>query len=137
MISMPVELVAGTIRFSPAMPTLSLVMPNAFGMDGPVISASRMAVLWPFAFIFTAIIAVTKDLPTPPFPLTTPITFLTELAGFNGSKKLVCFLGPAGTAFSAGTAVMCTIFAHCFTSKLCYNHIDSIILSFKEIVHEF
>ena len=53
-------------------------------------SASRIAVCLPLLFIFTAIMAVTRDLPTPPLPLTTPITFLTLLAGFNGSKKLVC-----------------------------------------------
>ena len=35
-----------------------------------------------------AIRDVTKDFPTPPFPLTTPITFFTELAGFNFSRKL-------------------------------------------------
>ena len=33
---------------------------------------------------------VTKDLPTPPFPLTIPLTFFTELFGFNASRKLVC-----------------------------------------------
>ena len=32
--------------------------------------------------------AVTKDLPTPPLPLTTPITFFTEEYSFNFSKKL-------------------------------------------------
>ena len=90
MISMPVAVVAGTIRPSGFTETPSTPRPNAFGIDGPVISASRIAVCFPMLFIFTAISAVTRDFPTPPFPLTTPITFLTLLAGFNGSKKLVC-----------------------------------------------
>ena len=64
--------------------------PKAFGMDGPVMSASRIAACFPFACILTAIMLVTKDLPTPPFPLTIPITFFTELFGFNASRKLVC-----------------------------------------------
>ena len=90
MISMPNAEVAGIIRLSLVIMTILLFRPNAFGMDGPVMSASRIAVCLPLLFIFTAIMAVTRDLPTPPLPLTTPITFLTLLAGFNGSKKLVC-----------------------------------------------
>ena len=30
------------------------------------------------------------DFPTPPLPLTTPITFFTLLSRYNGSKKFVC-----------------------------------------------
>ena len=52
-------------------------MPNILGIEGPVISASRIAVLLPFLRVATAIREVTRDLPTPPFPLTTPITLRT------------------------------------------------------------
>ena len=48
---------------------------KTFGIDGPVTSASNIAVLCPRRFMVTAIKEVTKDLPTPPFPLTTAITF--------------------------------------------------------------
>ena len=47
-------------------------------MEGPVISASRMAQLWPRRCISEAIRLVTRDLPTPPLPLTTAMTFFTE-----------------------------------------------------------
>ena len=87
--SMPVAVVAGIISPSGVTLTPSVPKPKDLGMDGPVISASRMAVCFPLAFIFTARREVTRDLPTPPFPLTMPITFPTELAGFKGSKKLV------------------------------------------------
>ena len=53
--------------------------PKDFGIDGPVISASRIAVFKPFFAALTASIDVTNDLPTPPFPLTTAITFFTPL----------------------------------------------------------
>ncbi len=55
------------------------LIPKTFGIDGPVISASKTAVLKPFLFIKTARREVTSDFPTPPFPLTTPITFLIVL----------------------------------------------------------
>ena len=45
-------------------------MPKAVGMEGPVISASSMATLWPRRRISAAIRLVTSDLPTPPLPLT-------------------------------------------------------------------
>ena len=41
-------------------------MPKDCGIDGPVISASRIAVLYPFFFFSQANKDVTKDLPTPP-----------------------------------------------------------------------
>ena len=44
---------------------------KAFGIEGPVISASRMAVENPRLFIDTAKSDVISDLPTPPLPLTT------------------------------------------------------------------
>ena len=53
------------------------LIPNDLGIDGPVISASSIAVLRPLLAALTASIEVTSDLPTPPLPLTTAITFLT------------------------------------------------------------
>ena len=44
MISMPNAEVAGIIRLSLVIMTILLFRPNAFGMDGPVMSASRIAV---------------------------------------------------------------------------------------------
>ena len=63
-------------------------MPNVFGMLGPVMSASKIAVLYPLRFIRTDKYEVVSDLPTPPFPLTTPITFFTLLCLFSGSIML-------------------------------------------------
>ena len=57
--------------------------PKAVGMDGPVTSASRMAVLSPRWDAATASSSVTSDLPTPPLPLMTAMTLpmrLFELA---------------------------------------------------------
>lgn len=51
--------------------------PKDLGIDGPVISASRMAVLRPDWRALTARSEVTSDFPTPPLPLTTAITFFT------------------------------------------------------------
>ena len=51
-------------------------MPYIFGIDGPVISASRIPTENPCSRISLARDAVTMDLPTPPFPLTTAITLL-------------------------------------------------------------
>ena len=45
------------------------------------------SVFLPLRFMLTASMEVTKDLPTPPLPLTTPITFFTELAGFSASRN--------------------------------------------------
>ena len=52
------------------------VMPNVLGMDGPVMSASRMATFLPRFCISLASRLVTRDLPTPPLPDTTPMTCL-------------------------------------------------------------
>ena len=51
-------------------------IPKNLGIDGPVISASRTPTLYPFLDNIVDMIPVTVDLPTPPFPLITPITFL-------------------------------------------------------------
>jgi hypothetical protein len=49
------------------------------GIDGPVISASIIAIFCPLFAPFTASMEVTIDLPTPPLPLITAITFFTPL----------------------------------------------------------
>ena len=66
-------------------------IPKALGIEGPVISASKTAAWYPLLAILTASIAVTRDFPTPPFPLTTPITFLTLLFSFKGLIILSLF----------------------------------------------
>ena len=57
-----------------------------------MISASRMAQLWPRRCISEAIRLVTRDLPTPPLPLTTAMTFFTLDSGFSALRKLSAFL---------------------------------------------
>ena len=51
-------------------------MPKAFGILGPVISASKIPTCKPDLDKYEASAEVTKDLPTPPLPLKTPITLL-------------------------------------------------------------
>ena len=72
--SMPVLLFTG--RMPSSVPVAFSVMPNIFGTDGPVMSASRIAACKPHLCAVTAKSAVVSDLPTPPLPLTTPMTFL-------------------------------------------------------------
>ena len=72
---MPVLETTGVI--SSSVPVALLLMPNACGIDGPVISASKIATLYPSLCVATASMDVTEDLPTPPLPDTTPITFFT------------------------------------------------------------
>ncbi len=63
--------------------------PKSFGMLGPVISASRMPTFLPARVSSHASMAVIEDLPTPPFPLKTAITFSTLLNLFSlGSSGL-------------------------------------------------
>ena len=71
--------------------------PKDFGIDGPVISASMIPTLNPCSLIIRARDAVTIDLPTPPFPLTTAITLFTCECGFAGFKRL-CGLLPQESA---------------------------------------
>jgi hypothetical protein len=83
---MPVFVVQGKIPCS--VPSALHFNPNALGIDGPVISASRIAVKKPRLFIETAKSDVISDLPTPPLPLTTPITFLIFESSCGFSKRL-------------------------------------------------
>ena len=78
MISIPFADLSGIISFpSMVMPTPSFDNPKAFGIEGPVMSASSIAVLKPSLLVPEARREVTVDLPTPPFPETIPITFFT------------------------------------------------------------
>ena len=81
----PVLVTAGMIYCS--VPCAFSFTPNALGIDGPVISASSMAVFRPLRLKVTASSEVTRDLPTPPLPLTTPMTFLTLLRSLSFSRK--------------------------------------------------
>ena len=85
----PVFEIAGISPPSP--PVTGPLRPKALGMEGPVISASRMAVFISLRRMVTASMEVTMDFPTPPLPLTTPITFLTLLEALQGSIRLTFF----------------------------------------------
>ena len=85
----PVRLSAGIIPSS--QPIALSRTPNIFGMDGPVISASRIAVFFPFRAESVAISPVTRLFPTPPLPLITAITFFTWLSAFAGSRRFSGF----------------------------------------------
>ena len=82
----PVWVVTGS-RYS-SVPIQCSWMPKDLGMEGPVMSASKMAQLWPRRCISEASRLVTRDLPTPPLPLTTAITFLTLAPSRRGLRKL-------------------------------------------------
>lgn len=86
MISTPLLLLQGKMWFLPS-PVACSLMPNILGMEGPVMSASNTAVLKPRLLVAEAIMEVTRDLPTPPLPLTMPMTFFTLL------NSLSCSLG--------------------------------------------
>ena len=85
----PVFVSAGRIP-SPS-PLTGPCMPNIFGTEGPVISASSIATFCSLRLIATASIAETIDFPTPPFPLTTPMTFFMLLFELHGSMRLSFF----------------------------------------------
>jgi hypothetical protein len=57
-------------------------------------SASKTPTRLPVRAIATASIEVTVDLPTPPLPETTAITFLTLALGFKVASKLSCLRSP-------------------------------------------
>ncbi len=83
---MPPWVTAG--RMPSSSPSARRWMLNAWGTDGPVISASRMPTFFPRAAMAAARVQATADLPTPPLPLATAITFLMwewALAGLRRS----------------------------------------------------
>ena len=71
-----------------SLPAARVWMPKALGMEGPVISASRMPTFLPRPAMAQAREEVTRLLPTPPFPLTTAMTFLTWESSWAGAWKL-------------------------------------------------
>ncbi len=75
-------------------------IPYIFGTDGPVTSASRIPTANPCSRIIRASDAVTIDLPTPPLPLTTAITFL------------ICENAFAGCLISSGLLLHVPAWAH-------------------------
>ena len=75
----------GRMPFS--LPSVPPVRPNAFGMDGPVMSASSTAVRRPRFAAADASNDDTRLLPTPPLPLATATTFPTFDHGFNLAVK--------------------------------------------------
>ena len=83
--------------FSPSPFAFSWI-PYIFGMDGPVISASMIPTENPCSLISLASDAVTIDFPTPPFPLTTAITWLMCDFLFSGLIRL-CGLLPHSPAW--------------------------------------
>ena len=75
---MPLSVLSGLM--DPSSPVAFLVRPKALGMEGPVMSASRMAQFYPLFCMVVASMEVTKDLPTPPLPLTTATMCLIVLS---------------------------------------------------------
>ena len=72
-----IPVLESTGRIISSVPCAFSFSPKACGIDGPVMSASRTATLYPSLCVATASMDVTDDLPTPPFPDTTPMTFFT------------------------------------------------------------
>ena len=90
--------------------------PKHLGMEGPVISASKIAVLWSLLCIRTASIEVTEDFPTPPFPLTMPITFFTLLILFWGAIKLSgCLEGQSSPQVEQSWVQFSLMYSHPFS----------------------
>ena len=70
------------------------VTPKAVGAEGPVMSASSTPTRLPFRAMATASIEVTVDLPTPPLPDTTAMTFFTLAFGFSCASRLSALRSP-------------------------------------------
>ncbi len=86
---MPVLVAMGYMPFSSAV--ARPFRPKHLGMLGPVMSASSMPTEHSRRRRVVASMDVTRDLPTPPLPLTTPMTFFTLLSAFWGSMRLSGF----------------------------------------------
>ena len=67
----------------PSSPIALSLIPKAFGILGPVTSASKIPTLKPFLFKDTAKYEVINDLPTPPLPDKTATTLLTLLRSLS------------------------------------------------------
>ena len=108
-----------------SVPSAGPLRPKALGIEGPVISASSIAVLKPFLFDAKAKRDVTKLLPTPPLPLTTPITFLIWLSLCGASKKLSDL---RSLQFEEQLEQSCVQLSLIFFSS--YNICNAVIISF-------
>ena len=75
----------GTMPFGPL--TVPPEMPNARGIDGPVMSASSTAAFSPRFAAAAASMHVTRLLPTPPLPLATATTLPTRDHGLSFARK--------------------------------------------------
>lgn len=80
----PCSEISGSMRLPRAW-TWRPLMPNILGMEGPVMSASRMPTLLPRRASSVAMAPVTNDLPTPPLPESTAITRLTSDSVFSSN----------------------------------------------------
>ena len=78
-------------RMPSSLPTALSWMPRMRGILGPVMSASSTPAIFPRRAVSHASRPVTSDFPTPPLPLTTPMTFFTRLPAFAGASKLCGF----------------------------------------------
>ena len=85
-----IPFLVSTGKIPSSLPFAFCLRPKAFGIEGPVISASRIATFLPFLLALTASREVTRDFPTPPLPETTPITFLMSESLF-GIALRSCF----------------------------------------------
>ena len=101
MIGMPPRDTAGFSVFGPATPGFSLT-PNMRGIEGPVMSPSRMPTLSPRRFNPTASSPATSDFPTPPLP---DITAMTCLMPFCSAMPLTFMPPPEATAVASGRPV--------------------------------
>ena len=81
---MPVADISGRRSLPRPLARLPL-MPIILGMEGPVMSASRMPTVCPRRLSSMASAPVTNDLPTPPLPESTAITCFTSERLFSSN----------------------------------------------------
>ena len=107
MTSMPPFVVAGT-RMSFTAVARSPARPSILGMEGPVISASRIPTRAPERASSTARLPQTNDLPTPPLPEMTPITWWILVYSFclKPAGPCAAFERPCSTS-----SISCLIFS--------------------------
>ena len=92
MIFIPLSVTKGSRHSSSCMALLCT--PKDLGTDGPVMSASKTPTLSPAFAQAEASMHATRLFPTPPLPLTMPITFLMFEYLFIGFCRLCGFLSP-------------------------------------------
>lgn len=114
MISIPLVVCIGSRPISVAL--AFPCSPKALGIDGPVISASKTAVFLPAFCMAAAKSEVTIDFPTPPLPLTIPITFFYSTHFMEWSGKIYCSISMvatfAGCFVTASIRALTVLFGH-------------------------